>query len=87
MVIQEYISNPLLVDNKKFDMRLYVMLKGIDEIEIMLCKEGMARFCTEDYEEPTSENLNTLYAHLTNFTLNKDNEHYINKDGIIFHNI
>jgi hypothetical protein len=31
-------------------MRLYVMLKGIEDIEIYLCSEGMARFCTEDYE-------------------------------------
>jgi tubulin polyglutamylase TTLL11 len=79
MVIQEYIENPLLIDNKKFDMRLYVMLKSIDDIEIYLCKEGMARFCTEDYEEPTGDNLKQLFGHLTNFTLNKDNENYINK--------
>lgn len=46
MIVQEYIEKPLLVDKKKFDMRFYVMLKGIDEIEIYLCKEGMARFCT-----------------------------------------
>lgn len=45
-------ANPLLIENKKFDMRLYVMLKGIDNIEIYLHKEGMARFCTKDYEEP-----------------------------------
>lgn len=30
-------------------MRLYVLLKGIDNIDIYLCKEGMARFCTENY--------------------------------------
>jgi hypothetical protein len=62
-------------------MRLYVMMKGIDQIEIFLCKEGMARFCTEDYKAPTSRNLKDLFDHLTNFTLNKDNDNYVNKQG------
>lgn len=57
------------------------MLKGIDEIELFLCQEGMARFCTEDYLVPTEDNLKDLFSHLTNFTLNKDNDNYINKKG------
>ena len=61
-------------------MRLYVLLKGLSEkqMQIYLCKEGMARFCTEDYQDPTSENLKELFGHLTNFTLNKDNDKYVN---------
>lgn len=62
-------------------MRLYVMVKGIEDIEIYLCKEGMARFCTEVYKRPTFDNLKDMYSHLTNFTLNKENENYINKAG------
>jgi len=59
------------------------MLKGIEDIEIYLCKEGMARFCTENYKKPTIGNLKDMFSHLTNFTLNKDNENYINKAGKI----
>ena len=63
-------------------MRLYVLLKGMHPtIEIYLCREGMARFCTEDYREPKPDNLKDMYSHLTNFTLNKDNEKYLNLDG------
>mmetsp|Transcript_37409 Transcript_37409/g.35985 ORF Transcript_37409/g.35985 Transcript_37409/m.35985 type:complete len:103 (-) Transcript_37409:332-640(-) len=83
MVVQEYISNPLLLEKKKFDMRLYVMLKGVDEVEIYLCKEGMVRFCTENYKDPSTDNLKELYAHLTNFTLNKDNDNYINSKDFL----
>jgi hypothetical protein len=65
-------------------MRLYVLLKGIDPYpEIYLCREGMARFCTEDYEKPTFTNLKDLFSHLTNFTLNKDNENYVNKEDFM----
>lgn len=43
----------------------------------------MARFCTEDYQAPDGSNLKELYAHLTNFTLNKDNENYVNKEDFM----
>jgi hypothetical protein len=33
----------------------------------------MARFCTEPYEKPNSGNLENLFAHLTNYSLNKKN--------------
>ena len=45
-LVQRYIENPLLVLNKKFDLRLYVVIKGVDPIEAYVCDEGLARFCT-----------------------------------------
>ena len=84
MVCQAYLDDPLLIDNKKFDMRLYVMLKGIDpQPQLYLYNEGMARFCTEDYQKPDGGNLKDLYSHLTNFTLNKDNDKYVNKEDFM----
>mmetsp|Transcript_9715 Transcript_9715/g.10897 ORF Transcript_9715/g.10897 Transcript_9715/m.10897 type:complete len:99 (+) Transcript_9715:485-781(+) len=32
-VVQKYISKPLLVEKKKFDIRLYVLIKRLDPLE------------------------------------------------------
>ena len=45
-LVQRYVENPLLVHNKKFDIRLYIVIKGVDPIEAYLFEEGLARFCT-----------------------------------------
>jgi hypothetical protein len=45
-LVQRYIENPLVMGHKKFDARLYVVIKGVDPIEAYLCEEGLARFCT-----------------------------------------
>ena len=34
------------MSNKKFDIRLYVVIKGVDPIEAYVCDEGLARFAT-----------------------------------------
>ena len=83
-VLQEYISNPFLIDNKKFDFRLYLLIKGVNEMEAYIAMEGMARFCTEDYDDPKKCNHGedfmddrNLFSHLTNYCLNKENDHYV----------
>ena len=48
-LIQRYIENPLIISNKKFDVRLYVVIKGVNRIEGYLCEEGIARFCTVSF--------------------------------------
>jgi tubulin polyglutamylase TTLL11 len=81
LLVQRYIKTPLLIDNKKkFDLRLYVLIKGFNPIEAYLCDEGLARFCTEDYQMPTNSNLKNLFMHLTNYSLNKNSEKYVQPD-------
>ena len=55
-IAQEYIEEPYVLDNKKFDLRIYVMVtslgsgtSGDDPITAFIADEGMVRFCTEDY--------------------------------------
>lgn len=76
-IVQRYIDNPYLVDKKKFDFRIYVVIKGIEQIEAYLCDEGLARFCTSNYRKPDHQNIKNLYMHLTNFSLNKNSDKFV----------
>ena len=76
-IVQEYVSKPLLLERTKFDLRVYVLLASIEPLQIYISKEGMARFCTLKYQEPTTQNLQQVYMHLTNYSLNKNSENYV----------
>lgn len=76
LLVQRYIKTPILLDKKKFDLRVYVLIKSFDPVEAYLCDEGLARFCTEDYRQPNPQNMKNMFMHLTNFTLNKQSENY-----------
>lgn len=69
--MQRYIENPLLISGKKFDIRLYVVIKGVEKIEAYVYEEGLARFCTSNYKRPDGMNMKNLFMHLTNYSLNK----------------
>ena len=71
-VIQEYISRPLLIDKMKFDLRLYVLVLGVDPLRIFLFKDGLARLATTAYSKPTERNMTNMRMHLTNYAINKN---------------
>ncbi|CAB3400776.1 unnamed protein product [Caenorhabditis bovis] len=82
-LVQEYIANPMLMgDQLKFDFRVYGVIKSINPLSIYVAREGMARFCTEKYEKPDSSNFKNLYAHLTNYSLNKANNSYVHSNTL-----
>ncbi|OHS96057.1 Tubulin-tyrosine ligase family protein [Tritrichomonas foetus] len=77
-VAQEYIP-PFLIDGLKFDLRIYVLVTSVDPLRVYIHNDGMARFCTEPYQKPKSNNLDHFYGHLTNYSLNKKNCDNISK--------
>jgi tubulin polyglutamylase TTLL6/13 len=76
VVAQHYIQNPLLIDGLKFDLRIYVLLYGINPMRIYIFEEGLARFATIPYQEPNFKNLNNMFMHLTNYAINKNSSNY-----------
>lgn len=79
IVVQRYLDKPLLLDGYKFDLRIYVVITGINEgkMHAFLADEGLARFCTQKYNKPTKANFKKTYMHLTNYSLNKHSDDYI----------
>ena len=73
VVVQKYISNPLLLDERqrKFDLRLYVLIVSINPLQIYLYDKGLVRFASDTYSNDL-EDINTLCGHLTNFAINKE---------------
>lgn len=56
-VIQRYVARPYLLDNLKFDLRIYVLLCGTNPMRLYIYNEGLARLATETYVEPNISNL------------------------------
>lgn len=71
-VVQIYIEKPFLMEKMKFDLRLYVLVTGINPLRIYLSKEGLARLSTKMYDEVDDENLDDMMMHLTNYSINKN---------------
>ncbi|KAL4432924.1 hypothetical protein ABPG74_014438 [Tetrahymena malaccensis] len=79
-VVQEYIKNPFLIDNLKFDLRLYVLIKSVSPLKIFLYQDGLARFATVPYKQPNKHNITNLMMHLTNYALNKKSPDFIQNE-------
>ncbi|XP_061666897.1 tubulin polyglutamylase ttll6 isoform X2 [Syngnathoides biaculeatus] len=81
MICQLYITRPLVMDGYKFDLRIYVLVTSCDPLRIFLFKEGLARFCTTKYMEPTHGNMDEVCMHLTNYSINKHKDNFIRDDN------
>jgi len=83
-VVQSYINQPYLMEKMKFDLRLYVLVLGIDPLRIYLSKEGLARLSTKCYDEVNDRNLDDMTMHLTNYSINKTSGKFVqNRAAII----
>ena len=54
----------------KFDFRIYVLVTSvIDPATIFIYNDGLVRLASEKYSG--SKNMNDVFVHLTNYSLNK----------------
>ncbi|XP_051052322.1 tubulin polyglutamylase TTLL5 isoform X5 [Phodopus roborovskii] len=79
ILVSRYINNPLLIDDFKFDVRLYVLVTSYDPLVIYLYEEGLARFATVRYDQG-SKNIRNQFMHLTNYSVNKKSGDYVSCD-------
>ena len=87
-VVSRYIDNPLLLFGHKFDLRVYVVVTCYDPLRVYVYREGLVRFATEKYNQSTTPGTATngqleeasVFAHLTNYSINKKNENYVQNE-------
>ncbi|KNC49121.1 uncharacterized protein AMSG_05091 [Thecamonas trahens ATCC 50062] len=75
-VVQAYLDNPLLVDGRKFDLRLYVVVTSFAPLRAFLYENGLARFANLPYTS-AAQSLDSAATHLTNVSLNKRHKEFV----------
>ena len=80
LIVQEYMQEPYLIDNLKFDLRLYVLILSCDPLRLFLYQDGIVRFATDEYQpysqDSEKKSLNNFCMHLTNYSVNKNQEDF-----------
>lgn len=62
--MSRYIDNPMLIGEKKFDIRLYALVTNYRPLKVWKCSNGFNRFCSEVYDNSS----NDMEGHITNVT-------------------
>eukprot|EP00760_Papus_ankaliazontas_P024302 PhM_4_TR2220/c0_g1_i1/m.25704/K16599/TTLL1; tubulin polyglutamylase TTLL1 len=83
-IVCKYIDNPLLIGEKKFDIRMYVLVTSYRPLRAYLHEDAFARFCTAKYSSDVSE-IENLFAHLTNVAVQKHGDEYNEVHGGKWH--
>ncbi|KAG1439550.1 hypothetical protein G6F56_012261 [Rhizopus delemar] len=76
-VIQRYIDKPLLVNQRKFHVRAYVLAKS--NIEVYLYRDMLALFALRKYD-PTQLDDNLI--HLTNTCIQTEESEYVESESV-----
>ena len=77
-IIQKYIERPLIIkdsiyanlNNKKFDIRQWVLVSSMNPLVIYIFSSSYIRLCSQRFE---LKDIKNNFKHLTNFSLNKTN--------------
>jgi hypothetical protein len=75
IIASHYVYNPHLINGRKYDLRLYLLVTGYTPLKIYLYDDGLARFCSEEYDL-NPEKMNNSFIHLTNYSINKNSSNF-----------
>lgn len=59
-LVQEYMSDPLLIDGKKFDIGIYAVLTSVEPLRVYIYEaESLLRFCADPYLDKQTGQFNS----------------------------
>jgi hypothetical protein len=79
-IIQRYISDPLLINGHKFDLRIYVCVTSYEPLRLYVYQEGLVRFASESYSMKDAKT--NLFNQLTNYSINKKNHNFVQNENL-----
>ncbi|XP_014479842.1 PREDICTED: tubulin polyglutamylase TTLL4-like [Dinoponera quadriceps] len=79
VVVQQYLSRPMLIHGAKFDLRLYVLVTSFNPLRVYMYPDGLVRFASVKYNEDINH-LSDRFMHLTNYSINKSSATYTSND-------
>jgi len=79
VIVQMYIANPYLINDRKFDLRLYVLVTSFHPLKVYMYNDGLVRFAPIKYSTKSST-VGDRYMHLTNYSINRNCELYTHNE-------
>ncbi|XP_056279507.1 probable tubulin polyglutamylase TTLL9 [Pseudoliparis swirei] len=77
-VAQRYIENPYLINGRKFDLRVYVLVTAYVPLKAWLYRDGIGRFSSTRF---SMSSIDDKYVHLTNVAVQKTAPDYDPEQG------
>jgi len=79
LVVQRYVARPYLINDTKFDLRLYVLVTSVNPLRIYLYDDGLVRFASNKYSNESTK-VGDVFTHLTNYSINKNSATYLSNE-------
>ena len=79
LIVQRYVARPYLINETKFDLRLYLLVTSVNPLRLYLYDDGLVRFASNKYSNESSK-VQDVFTHLTNYSINKNSTTYMSNE-------